>query len=350
MDHEDLYQPQVIYTEVFRDSLGLPEFRTSSYGEESYFYPASTVKLPVAVFALERCRQLGISPQATMITDSIHPWQSPAATDTSSATGLPSVAHYIKKIFLVSDNNAFNRLYEFVGPAYIHRRMRELGFPDTRIVHRLSVTLSRRQNQILNPIRFLDPEGTTILSLPERIDSLPPPIDPKPLIGVGEMKAGKLVMEPKDFSEKNRFSLSDQHEFLKGVCFFNGVNGRPLEITSSDWEFLLHYMSMLPYESDFPRYDPAQYYDSYVKFLLFGDSHDPMPDHIRIYNKVGVAYGWLIDNAWIVNEETGEEFLISARVFVNENRIFNDDTYEYDEVGFPFLAELGRRLTGIGGK
>ena len=38
------------------------------------------------------------------------------------------------------------------------------------------------------------------------------------------------------------------------------------------------------------------------------------------------------------------EFLLTAVMQVNANGIYNDDTYEYDEVGFPFLANLGRAV------
>ncbi len=340
------YRPQVLFTSISHDSLGAPTFLTQSFRVDAgeYFYPASTVKLPVAVFALEKCRDLGISPEAIMHTDSTQPWQTPVRMDTSAESGQPSVAHYIRKIFLVSDNDAFNRLYEFVGPAYIHRRMNELGLPQTRIVHRLSIALSRWQNQILNPIHFLSENRDTLLSLPERKDSLPPAIHPSPLLGKGEIKAGKLVNQPKNFSEKNDFPIREQQEFLTYVIFFNNVIGPNLKLNPSDRDFLLRYMSMLPYESDWPRYDRHVHYDSYVKFFLFGDSTDPMPEHIRIYNKVGNAYGWLIDNAWIVNEETGEQYLLTACIWVNDNRIFNDDEYEYDEIGYPFLGELGRGL------
>ncbi|WP_262490176.1 hypothetical protein [Hymenobacter coccineus] len=31
-------------------------------------------------------------------------------------------------------------------------------------------------------------------------------------------------------------------------------------------------------------------------------------------------------------------------VYVNVNGILNDDHYEYDAIGFPFLRELGRRV------
>jgi hypothetical protein len=29
---------------------------------------------------------------------------------------------------------------------------------------------------------------------------------------------------------------------------------------------------------------------------------------------------------------------------IQKNKIFNDGIYEYDSIGFPFLAELGRQL------
>ena len=67
-----------------------------------------------------------------------------------------------------------------------------------------------------------------------------------------------------------------------------------------------------------------------------------MPGSVRIFNKVGLAYGYVTDNAYIVDFERGVEFLLTAVVLVNENGIFNDGIYEYDEVGLPFLAELGR--------
>jgi len=35
---------------------------------------------------------------------------------------------------------------------------------------------------------------------------------------------------------------------------------------------------MLPRESDYPRYKER---DSYVKYFLFGDSKDTIPDHLR---------------------------------------------------------------------
>jgi hypothetical protein len=38
------------------------------------------------------------------------------------------------------------------------------------------------------------------------------------------------------------------------------------------------------------------------------------------------------------------EFMLSATIHVNENQIYNDNVYEYNSIGIPFLAELGRQL------
>ena len=77
---------------------------------------------------------------------------------------------------------------------------------------------------------------------------------------------------------------------------------------------------------------------------MFGDTQENIPPSIKIYNKVGNAYGTMIDCAYIVDAENKVEFMLSATIIANNNGIFNDNVYEYDTVSLPFLAELGRQL------
>jgi hypothetical protein len=77
---------------------------------------------------------------------------------------------------------------------------------------------------------------------------------------------------------------------------------------------------------------------------MFGDTKEPIPSSIRIFDKCGESYGYLIDNAYIVDFEKRIEFLLTAVIQVNQDQIYNDDKYEYDEIGFPFLANLGRMI------
>ena len=69
-----------------------------------------------------------------------------------------------------------------------------------------------------------------------------------------------------------------------------------------------------------------------------------MIPQIRIYNKVGFAYGTLTDVAYVQDKKSNLEFFITATVLVNENQIFNDNIYEFEELGIPFLAALGREI------
>jgi hypothetical protein len=79
---------------------------------------------------------------------------------------------------------------------------------------------------------------------------------------------------------------------------------------------------------------------------MYGDTKLPIPDHIKIYNKVGNAYGYLIDCAYIEDSVNDIGFFLSAVIHVNKNKIYNDGQYEYEEVGIPFLAKLGRAIYG----
>lgn len=349
MDDPSAYRLQVLYTQIDRDSANQPSF--TSYGfrvnAQEYFYPASTVKLPVAVMAMEKLNAIGnpdLNIHTPMLTDSVVEWQRPVWSDSTSISGKPTVANYVRKIFLVSDNEAFNRLYEFLGQGPINRQLAACDLNNSKIVHRLSVPLTPEQNRHTNPVRFIH-DDEVIYWQPKIYNEVPVPEGEAIPLGKGEMSGGQLVEKPKDFASKNSFTLEDQQRYLRELMF-PGSTGMPsFQLDSTDYTFIYRAMGELPRESEYPPYpDREHYYDSYVKFFIYGDKKDPMPDHVRIFNKVGLAYGFLIDNAYIVDFEKNVEFFLSAILYVNDNGIFNDDTYEYDETGFPFLAELGKAI------
>jgi len=73
-------------------------------------------------------------------------------------------------------------------------------------------------------------------------------------------------------------------------------------LTDADRHCLFQAMAIAPRNQG---YDETTYDDSYVKFFIYGDTQDRIPDHIKIYNKVGYAYGTLTEMAYIVDEKTG---------------------------------------------
>ncbi|MFK5098385.1 hypothetical protein, partial [Klebsiella pneumoniae] len=62
------------------------------------------------------------------------------------------------------------------------------------------------------------------------------------------------------------------------------------------------------------------------------------------FNKVGDAYGFLIDVTYVKDEEKNVEFMLSAVISCNTDGIYNDDKYEYESVGYPFLKNLGQAI------
>ena len=339
----DLYDVQILYTQIDRDAQNRPMFRSYSYklDKKRYFYPASTVKLPSVLLALEKLNELKISRDTPMLTDSAYARQTRVRVDATAENGLPSVAHYAKKILLVSDNDAFNRLYEFVGQYDMNERLYRKGYRNLRIVHRLESPMNADQNSHTNPVRFVQ-DGKVQYEQPAQVNTKPFKSDSVIRRGIGFMRNDSLIRQPFDFTNKNFFALEEQQAILKAVLFPESVPARSrFNLTPGDYGFLYQYMSQLPRETTHPFYD-STFYDSYCKFLLAGDQKTAFPRSIRIFNKVGDAYGYMIDNAYIVDFERGVEFMLSAVISCNSDGIFNDDAYDYDKIGTPFMGNLGR--------
>lgn len=344
------YRLQIIYTQIDRDADNSPNLTYYQFGldDNHYFYPASTVKLPIALLALEWLAEQnvsGLSANTTMLTDAAADWQTAQTTDPSAANGLPSIAHYIKKILLVSDNDGSNRLYELLGQDFINQRLAAKGLTHSVINHRLSVPLTAEQNRQFNPVRFVDTKGKPILALPARSTNQQYINKDKPTLGRAYISGNELINSPMDFTDKNRLSLADFDGVIKRVIFPQlFTENERFNLRPEDRALVLRYMAQRPPASTNPDYDATQYPDNYSKFLLFGGKAQQIPPHIRIFNKTGWAYGHIIDGAYIVDLQHGIEFFISAVIYANENDTLNDDQYQTDEVALPFLRQLGEYL------
>ena len=347
LQRRDDYRVQIIYTEINRQPNNTPVFKNYYFNVDStkYFYPASTVKMPVALLALQKLNELktaGLNKNTAMITGSAYSGQTPVYNDPTAPDGRPTIEQYIKKIFLVSDNDAFNRLYEFLGQQYVNEQLRKMGYTDAEIIHRLDVFLTPDENRHTNPVKFVDNAGNTIYEQDMQNSALTP-LPRQELLGRGFMRGGKLVNEPFDFSRKNRISLEDLQDILQSVLFPESVPAeRHFNLSTDDYKFVWKYMSQYPAETISPEYDSTNYWDAYGKFQYWGNEKGALPKQLRIFNKIGDAYGFLIDVAYVVDFEKNIEFMLSSTILCNSDGVFNDSKYDYDSVGFPFMKNLGK--------
>lgn len=340
LNEKEKYKVQVIYTQINRDKSNNADFKNFEFNvNDDYFYPASTVKFPLTILALQRLNELkenGIDRKTTINFGAEFSGQTETTTEPQAENNLPTIENYIKQILLVSDNAAYNRLYEFLGQDYINSELRKKGYNKTQIRHRLEIFLNNEENAATNPVKFLNDKGQNIYSEPLKISHFKFD-ERKDFIGKAYYKSGKLIEEPMDFSSKNRMPLNEFHSLVQNLIF---PSEKSFKITDGDRKFLLKYMSMFPQESTFPTYGENDY-DARYKFLFYGSEKGDKQKNIRIFNKVGNAYGQLTDAIYFVDFDKNIEFLLSATIYCNEDEILNDDKYDYETIGFPFMKRLG---------
>ncbi|NBT16408.1 MAG: hypothetical protein EBS95_08700 [Chitinophagia bacterium] len=341
------YRYQIIYTQIDRDQTGKPTFKNHYLNIDPalYFNPASMVKMPLAFLALEKLNEMklpGVDKNTRMLFDSSFERQVALTNDSSSESGFPSMAHFIKRAFLISENDPYNRMYQFLGQREINSRLKTKGYSSVRITRQF-MGYTDEQNRHTNGIKFLDKKGQIIHQQAPGYNtdsfSFPSPV----LIGKAHINRNdSLVQTPFDFTRHNNISLEDMQQMLQAIVFPESVDQKKrFNISALDRSFLLQYLSQYPSETNYPKYDEKIFHDSYVKFFFYDATHR-MPDHIRVFNKVGWAYGFLTDVSYVLDTQNNIDFMLSATVYVNSDGVVNDSKYDEESIGFPFLRSIGR--------
>ena len=346
------YELQIIYTQINRDAQNRPTFIPHTYhlNPRQYFNPASLVKLPVVALSLEKLNDLHnprVTRRTIMATGTAYRCQTPvpfAAPADSDQTA--TVGNYIKRVLLVSDNLAYNRLYEFLGQRPLNNRLAQLGYPNVRITRRFA-PCDTAANRRTNPISFHTPQGDTLYQQPAQFNPITytSPLG-RVLKGRAHQAGGRIIPTPYDFTTANHLPLPDITALLQSILFPESVPApQRLHLTATDYAFLRRYLHATPHESGLHPYVSPRYFDAYKKYLYYGHNPDiPQQSALRIYNIVGMSHGSLADIAYFADSLHQSEFLLSAILYVNQDGIINDGAYEYDSVGQPFLAQLGRQI------
>ena len=327
---------QILYTKVVRDSLGMPSFIQYDYQADNnvYFYPASTMKLPIVALTLQKINELRNTGINITVESKILLLSADQITTETTFKDL------ISKVFLVSDNSASNILINFLGYNYFNQQMREKGLNTIVLNHKFNPDPYVKNDW---KIYTLDRDLISIDETQEiiehnNLDNL--------LQGRFQILNGEKVATPFNFKTKNKASLRDLDGVMKRIIYPDLFQEQDrINLSDQDYNFLRYWMSRFTFEDIGIEYQKdSKYFDSYNKFFIYGDSTNTIDRKIRIYNKVGVAYGALTDISYIRDYQKKIEFFLSATIYVNQNQIVNDNIYEYDDVGIPFLAELARQV------
>ena len=340
------FRYQIIYTQINRDKTGIPHFTNYKLNVDpnQYFNPASMVKMPLAFLSLEKLHELNkkdINKYTTILFDSNYQRQVAMYADSSSKNKKPSIANFIKRAFLISENDPYNRMYQFVGQGDINRKLHQKGYSTTRITRQF-MGYTEDQNRHTNGIRFVDDNNNLLFQQAPQYNTDSFQFGAPILIGNAHWNSNdELIQGPFDFTKHNNISLEDMQKMLQAIIFPTSLPAKSrFNISEEDRLFLLQFLSQYPSETNYPKYDTEHFYDSYVKFF-FQDSTHSMPKNIRVFNKVGWAYGFLTDVSYVLDTVNNIDYMLSATVYVNSDGVVNDSKYDEATVGFPFLKQIG---------
>lgn len=315
INNPNKYNLQILYTEINRNKANVPIFTSYKYNVDvnKYFYPASSIKLSACILSLDKINNLKINGLSKYTTMNIG-----ANGNNQTTRSGESISSYVQKILLYSDNNSFNRLYEFLGQKYYNDTLSSKGFKNSKIIHRLSTNSNYENNKYTNPISFYS-GNKKIYSQPLKYSGTSYNNNDLTNISIGK---GETSYSTKNFSHKNYMSIEDLQNTVK-IVFFNNymMNNRKFNLTVDDTNFLKKYMKGTGNVT--------------YKYLVCGGS-SKIPSGIEIYNKIGIAYGQLTDNSYILDKHSGKEFLLTTTICVN-----NNGNYDYYSKGMPFLKNLG---------
>ena len=340
----DKYRLQIIYSQTDH-SNGSAIIKDYSFRlkPEEYFYPASLVKLPESALALEKLNALKIARVDKYTPLFTNPAYSAIPSDSSVN---PTLADNIMKMMVVSDNNAFNRVYDFLGQEYSHLRLFQKGYTNTRIIQRM-VSASAEENRKSGPFKFVDTSGT-IFYEEELINTTKFFLNPALNTNVGKayFDGRKKINRPRSFSTNSFLPLSDAHQMLISIINPGYIKSSSrFELKEDDYLFLRKVMSMYPREADVEEWkNDSIYYDCFRKFIYYGNYIGKADSTIRIFNKVGMAYGFMSDVAYFAEYKNNIEFFLSVVLYVNEDEVLNDGRYDYNSIGFPFMEKLGKLI------
>lgn len=347
------YHLQLVYVQIDRDEKQVPHFTFHRHGvnDQAYFYPASLVKWPTLLMTLEWLNEMkpkyGVDKYSKLELLKAKKCQNDFKEDTSGIEDYPCVANFIRKILIASDNQSFNALFDILGQDYINGRLRAMGYKRPVIVRNFA-GCQDENFRFTRGLCFYDKNDKVILRLPSKeMKKNWIPACRNMTVGKGYYSSGKLIESPMDFSTNNYLPLDDILDMFMRFLFPGEYKtDQRWKLSPLDRLFLLQYLSVYPRFAPLPQYhNYAKFEDSYKKYFMFGETKDSIQNHdLKIFNIVGMSYGFASDIAYIVDLKEGVEFVVAGVIYVNQDEILGDDKYEYRPTAWQFYTRLGKIL------
>lgn len=329
LDQKDDYRLKVILSIPCGDSL-----KTYALNDEQYYYPASLVKLPTVLIALDKMQRLGIKLEDRIFLNSLD-IKGNKSFIYKTVDGV-SFKELIERTIVVSDNDFYNVLYHFVTPRELNESLKKKGFEDV-LIYRCFNGCSKDEQLKSTGFKVLNSKDSLVFKSDgdlmdwSEISELFP-FDEGKKVGKRHVSDGKLQSTPYDFNENLEFPITSLHRMM--ISFVSDSTEKMWKMRSSDRKFLLKKLTQFP--SDIGE---NKYADNDFKIIAFGDSKR---DNSRFttYSKIGYSYGFITESAFVVDRLSHKGFYLTVSMYVNQNGTINDGRYQYSSIATPFMGNL----------
>jgi hypothetical protein len=372
------YRLQLLLREVeIDDQKKEIRFIRSDYrADHEYFYPASAIKTFASIAALLKLHEINIQQPKTKkfsIQSPIGLCKNKCMTEDSSnldsgeSQGKITIWHEIKKMQLISSNEAFNHLFNISNHDFLHQKLNPV-FPSLRINHRLNTF--ETQKECLKTPKIEIYQGKNKYTIPEhQSDLLFTPYqytntDFSMGVGYYDPKQKKKIDGAYSFAEKNGVTFEDFQKLSIGIYFFEYWKKKYqfIDAKITDIEFkalfellnpiqnhlddLKKIMSLDPLQSNNPVYKDPAFTENRFKPMIQGILSVIQKDqriNLNYFNKAGKAMGSHMDNA-VIEYHTSKKkkiLLVTVGAFVGVHAVINGNDYPYQKYSSPLFYQTG---------
>jgi hypothetical protein len=240
----------------------------------------------------------------------------------------PNLDLLYKEMLIMSNNDAYNFFYDFVGPRHFNKRMNALNFPNIILRNRFSSGCGGEKAQLHGGITFIKEAANLKFAINCQTDSL-------------QDKTQSIYLNEAGAQSYNLVSLYSLHQLMKQLFYPVTTSGAPkLNISEANLQYFKQTISSYP--KSIPDYN--SYPNHYHKYLIPPGFINNNDSTLKIYSKNGNAGGYISDIMYFTDEKNKVKYFLSVSIYNASNKYYYRRRAYYTNPGIDFFRQLSKVL------
>ena len=324
------YHLQINFTAVEEDQDKIKLNDYSLYKDKYYYHPASLIKFPLALISLEMLTQF----QEQYGVDLQTPIQNKTCSCDFGTDNYvnhlkqPNLDHLYKEMLIMSNNEAYNFFYDFVGPTYFNKRMKELNIPNILLRNRFYPGCAGIASKTHGGIYFMKDSINSSYSINCQTDTL-------------QDNTQNIYMNDPTALTHNVVSLSSLHQLMIQLFYPSFYKqDQTLKISEANLNYFKTTISSYPNS----LLDYAAYPNHYHKYLIPSHLINNKDSAIKVYSKNGNAGGYISDVMFFTDEKSKVKYFLSVSMYNATTKYYYRRRAHYTSPGLDFFRQLSKIL------